>query len=199
MTNGLKHYFLKLINIKLIIHQWRMKMKCQCSNFVKFYSSTLIINPQNDRSSIVIGENSVILGQLLVLRDSGNISIGTNVYIGTDTRIWSSDKIIIGNRVFISYGVNIHDNDAHSVSAKKREEQFKQIFIEKKISKQDNVKSAKIVIGDDVWIGFNVSILKGVNIGNGAIIASSSVVTKDVEPFTVVGGNPAKYIGVSHE
>lgn len=51
-----------------------------------------------------------------------------------------------------------------------------------------------VVIGDDVWIGSRVTILPGVHIGQGAIIGASAVVTRDVEPFTVVAGNPAKLI-----
>ena len=50
------------------------------------------------------------------------------------------------------------------------------------------------VIGNDVWIGYNSTIMPGVKIGDGAIIATNSTVTKDVEPYTVVGGNPAKEI-----
>jgi acetyltransferase-like isoleucine patch superfamily enzyme len=159
----------------------------------------LINNLQNKKSSIIIGENSVVLGQLLVSNQSGKIQIGANSYIGIDTRIWSAESINIGERVFISFGVNIHDNDAHSLSAKIRHEQFKDLFIRKKVNTNVDVKKNKIDIEDDVWIGFNVSILKGVKIGKGAIVASSSVVTKNVEPFTIVGGNPAKLIGLSHE
>ena len=51
-----------------------------------------------------------------------------------------------------------------------------------------------VIIGNDVWIGSNVTIMSGVKIGDGACIASHSVVTKNVEPYTVVGGNPAKVI-----
>lgn len=51
-----------------------------------------------------------------------------------------------------------------------------------------------IVIGNDVWIGLNSTILDGISIGNGAVIAAGSVVTKNVEPYSIVGGNPAKLI-----
>ncbi len=51
-----------------------------------------------------------------------------------------------------------------------------------------------IVIGNDVWIGTNVTILGGVNIGDGAVIGAGSIVTKDVKPYTIVAGNPAKYL-----
>lgn len=50
------------------------------------------------------------------------------------------------------------------------------------------------IIGNDVWMGFNATIMAGVKIGDGAIIATNAVVTKDVEPYTIVGGNPAKEI-----
>lgn len=50
------------------------------------------------------------------------------------------------------------------------------------------------VIGNDVWIGYNVTIMPGVHIGDGAIIGTNALVTKDVEPYTIVGGNPAKLI-----
>jgi hypothetical protein len=51
-----------------------------------------------------------------------------------------------------------------------------------------------ITIGNDVWIGLNCTILDGITIGNGAVIAAGSVVTKNVEPYSIVGGNPAKLI-----
>jgi maltose O-acetyltransferase len=133
----------------------------------------------------------------LVLKFSGKICIGDDVYFGSNSKIWSASNIYVGNRVFISYGVNIHDNDAHSVSAKNRQEQFKEIFIEGHIAPLNDVNMGDVFISDDVWIGFNASILKGVHIGEGAIIASSSVVTRSVDPFTIVAGNPAKKIGMS--
>jgi acetyltransferase-like isoleucine patch superfamily enzyme len=55
-----------------------------------------------------------------------------------------------------------------------------------------NVDTAPIIIEDHVWISFNVIVFKGVTIGKGAIIAAGSVVTKDVAPFTLMAGNPAK-------
>jgi acetyltransferase-like isoleucine patch superfamily enzyme len=58
------------------------------------------------------------------------------------------------------------------------------------------VISAPVVIEDDAWIGFKAIILKGVSVGRGAIVASGAVVTKDVEPWTVVAGNPAQVIKI---
>ncbi|TOB35760.1 hypothetical protein CGK06_26050 [Vibrio parahaemolyticus] len=63
-----------------------------------------------------------------------------------------------------------------------------------KYIKEQGYQNAPIVIGNDVWIGFNSTILPGVSIGDGAVIAAHSVVTKDVPSYTVVGGIPAKEI-----
>lgn len=56
------------------------------------------------------------------------------------------------------------------------------------------VKAGDTIIGNDVWIGANVIVMPGVQIGHGAVIATSTIVTKNVEPYTVVGGNPGKVI-----
>lgn len=59
---------------------------------------------------------------------------------------------------------------------------------------KEAVSKGKIIVGDDVWIGFNSLILSGVNIGQGAVVAAGSVIVKDVPPYAIVGGNPAKVI-----
>jgi acetyltransferase-like isoleucine patch superfamily enzyme len=59
---------------------------------------------------------------------------------------------------------------------------------------QTNVSKGNVIIGNDVWIGSNVTIMSGVTIGDGAVVAANSTVTKNVEPYTIVGGNPAKVI-----
>ena len=59
---------------------------------------------------------------------------------------------------------------------------------------KDYPKKGDINIGNDVWIGYNATIMAGVTIGDGAIIATNATVTKDVEPYSIVGGNPAREI-----
>ena len=112
----------------------------------------------------------------------------------------STNNIKIGNDVQISWGVTIYDHNGYSLDSKIRKEEFSKIFKNYSSGNMlnefdwNNVKSAPIIIEDDVWIGFGTTILKGVKIGQGAIIAAQSVVTKDVKPFTVVMGNPAQKI-----
>jgi acetyltransferase-like isoleucine patch superfamily enzyme len=57
-----------------------------------------------------------------------------------------------------------------------------------------NVSKGDVVIGNDVWIGSNVTIMSGVTVGDGSVIAANSTVTKNVDPYTIVGGNPGRFI-----
>ncbi|QYX34017.1 acyltransferase [Sphaerospermopsis torques-reginae ITEP-024] len=151
----------------------------------------------NDKSLITIGKNGLILGELAVFSYGGKIEIGEDCYIGEGTRIRSANSIKIGNQVAISDNVTIYDTDAHSLNHILRHKEFVEVVIINNLikdAKELDVKSAPVIIEDHVWIGFNAAILKGVTIGKGAIIGASSVVTKDVEAFTIVAGNPAKVI-----
>lgn len=162
-----------------------------------FLQTAAIINNKRP-DAIEIGEASVIGGELLVYPDGGRIRIGSHCFIGGDTRIWSGSDISIGNRVLISHGVNIHDANSHSLSAHERHDHFIEILV-KRNGALGRVPKAPIVVEDDAWIGFNASVFKGVRIGRGAVIASGSIVTRNVPPFTIVAGAPAVSIGQSLE
>ncbi|MBQ0143286.1 MAG: CatB-related O-acetyltransferase [Prevotellaceae bacterium] len=94
-----------------------------------------------------------------------NICIGNDVYIGPRV------TIMAGNHNFRDIGVFIFDNH----------------------DKRDG-DDLPVIIEDDTWIGCNVTILKGVTVGRGAIVGAGAVVTKNVPPYAIVGGNPAKLI-----
>lgn len=160
----------------------------------KLYNDTIISNGQNDKTKITIGNNTHIRGTLLIFPYGGEIIIGNNCYIGDLSRIWSAEKIMIGNDVLISHNVNIMDTDSHEIDSYERALNGRQILRSGLPKERGSVKSAPIIIEDNVWINFNVIILKGVTIGKGAIIAAGSVVTKNVPPYTLVVGNPAKII-----
>ncbi|WP_413171238.1 acyltransferase [Anabaena azotica] len=107
----------------------------------------------------------------------GNLEIGSLVTIGTYVHMWCHGEIKIGDRVMIGSHTAItsvtHDyeqQDMHHTSIKKR-----------------------VVIEEDVWIGTHSVILPGVTIGRGSVIGANSVVTKDVEPYSIVFGSPAKH------
>ena len=168
---------------------------CALESGGHLHPSSRIENNQGRKGAILIGANSHVLGQLVVLAHGGSIRIGRSCFIGEHSRIWSADSITIGNRVLISHNVNIHDHNSHSSSALNRHEHFNEIFAHGHPAQLEDVPSARIVIEDDAWIGFNSTILKGVTIGRGAVVGAASVITKDVNAYTIVAGNPARVIG----
>jgi len=157
--------------------------------------NAVVSNLSQQPNLITIGKDSVVRGELLIHAHSGKISIGESCYIGDGTRIWSSESVCIGNRVLVSHNVNIHDTDSHSIDANLRSQHFYMIMTNGH-PKDDifDIKASSIEIGDDVWIGFNSTILKGVKIGKGSVVAACSVVTKDVPSNVIVAGNPAKIV-----
>lgn len=178
-------------------HYWLKKLlkqpTCELERTTKLFLSSRIRNANGENSSINIGKHTLIKGELLTFRHGGKIIIGDYCYIGEGSRIWSAKYIFIGSKTLISHNVNIFDNLTHSMSPHKRHEQFKSI-INGNFPLEDNLSEAPIHIGENVLIGCQSIILKGVNIGEGAVIGAGSVVTKDVPPWTVVAGNPARVI-----
>jgi len=140
------------------------------------------------RENVHIGEHSYIRGRLLNYAHGGRIHIGDWCYIGVRSEIWSMDSIEIGNRVLISHDVNIHDGSGHAIDAGLRHQHFRHIIEyghPRSAEEIPGVRSAPIVIEDDVWISFGVTILRGVRIGAGSVIAAGAVVTSDVPPGVI--------------
>ena len=113
------------------------------------------------------------------------IIIGNRCSIGEDNHITAMNKIVIGNNVLTGKRVLITDN-SHGASF------FELLNIHP--LDRDLYSKGPVIIEDNVWIGEKVSIMPGVIIGKGAIIAANSVVTSDVKPYSIVGGVPAKCI-----
>jgi len=112
----------------------------------------------------------------------------SRIYIGSGSGLsgsvlHSKSSITIGKRVGIGANVNVFDNDFHPIN-----------YLDRGANLNETLLTQAISIEDDVWIGANSMILKGVNIGKGAIIGAGSVITKDIPPFTMWAGNPAKFI-----
>ena len=143
-------------------------------------------------NQLTIDSGSIVEGQIVFERTGARISIGKNTFIGGGSSLISAQCIAVGNDVMISWGCTVIDHNGHSLSWSKRKNDVAKWFVGEK--DWQVVDMAPVTIHDKVWIGFNTIILKGVTIGEGAIVGAGSVVTKDVEPFTVVGGNPAKMI-----
>jgi acetyltransferase-like isoleucine patch superfamily enzyme len=140
--------------------------------------------------SLDVDECSEIGGMIAFDKDNAIISIGKRVFMGG--HLIAANKIEIGDDVMISWNVTVVDHNSHSISFSERATDV----VNWKLGKKDwtNVKTASVKISNKVWIGFNSIILKGVVIGEGAVIGAGSVVTRDVPPWTIVAGNPARVI-----
>lgn len=158
---------------------------CMLGDGATLGPEAIIDNLRGQKGAISLGMKSFCRGRLLTYGHGGEISVGDWCYIGVRTEIWSMESIKIGHRVLISHDVNIHDGTAHSADPVERHEHFRRI-IERghptHASEMPGVYSAPIVIEDDVWISFGVTILRGVRIGAGSVIAARSIVTEDVPP-----------------
>jgi acetyltransferase-like isoleucine patch superfamily enzyme len=148
---------------------------------------------------IIVGDNTIVHGDFIFEKETGQISIGDRTFIGGGLFI-SIDSIFIGNDVMFSWGCTVIDNDAHALESEKRTNdvmEWKKGIEENKIGFYKNwnaVVAKPVVIKDNAWIGFNSIILKGVTIGKGAVVGAGSVVTRSVPDFAIVAGNPAKLI-----
>jgi len=154
--------------------------------------------PKRKTSSLHLGHEAKISNRLEI--NAGHLSIGDYSYIGGPGRISSlpNSKIKIGKFVSIAAGINIvgalHKNLIANYPLVK-------IFHNENINwgNAHGITKGDIVIGNDVWIGTNVIILTGVEIGNGAIIGAGAVVTKNVPPYAISVGVPAKVIKYRYE
>ena len=128
---------------------------------------------------------NVYIGAGCIFNPPANIEVGSHVYFGANCVIQSvHGDIVIGSHVMFGPGVHIHggnhkidDLDGYMDEATKR-----------------YGDDPPVVICDDVWIGANAIILPGVTVGEGAVVGAGAVVTHDVEPYSVVAGNPAKIL-----
>lgn len=144
-------------------------------------------------SDIVIGDNFRFFGGYIISQSHGKIHIGKNVKLGFGIKIGALKSITIEDGTSIADSVTIMDNNNHSVNPLDRALMY-QTDWNSEYRRWKYSDSSPIVIGKNVWIGSNVRICKGVTIGDGAVIAACSVVTKNVPSNSVAAGNPAKIV-----
>lgn len=149
-------------------------------------------NGVRHKTTILYGEKNIMLNhgaklwEYVIVRASstGELRLGVNSKIGPHSVVFAGSRgVHIGENVMIAphctLASGVHD--------------FKQIEVP--MIKAQSFSKGPIVIGDDVWIGANCTITDGVKIGNGVVVAANSVVTKDVEAYSIVAGVPASKIG----
>lgn len=186
--------FLRTVIYTFLLNKLFLSKKFTSRGKIYFIYPSFILN--NKKENVIIDDRAIING-FLITEGEGLIFIGKNTSVGKSTVIRSRQSVKIGSNCLLSSGVYIIDNNSHSVNYLDRREDIKNNFLYTRkfgsyLTKNTSCKA--ITIGDDVWIGRNATILKGVTIGNRVVIAAESVVTKDVPDDTVVAGNPAEIV-----
>jgi len=181
-------------HLRMILHRLiPAELACVRGADSVFYPTASIINALDKKENIVIGNFCHIRGELFLFGHGGMIEMGDYCYLGHNSRIWSAKNIKIGNRVLISHNCNIFDNDTHPLDPIARHRQYVDI-ITTGHPKEIDLREEEVVIEDDVLIGANATVLKGVTLGKACIVGTGSLVTRDVPPYTVVAGNPARVV-----
>ncbi|MCO5054644.1 acyltransferase [Thermomonas sp.] len=133
---------------------------------------------------IQLGEGAVLGIGVAIVCQRGCIGVGAHTFIGPWSTLVAKTGIMIGANCLIAERVTIRDQN-HAIHGR----------LETPIA-QAGFETAPIAIGDDVWIAAGAVILKGVTIGRGAVVAANAVVNRDVAPYEIVGGVPARRIGM---
>ena len=158
---------------------------CESAQIFRFLRNT-------KPDAIIFGDHvSCYAGCSFAISEKGRVTIG-NFTLLNGALVMAEDKIEIGSHCLISWNVGIADSDFHPLEPAQRliDAQALAPFFKNR-PPRPKLKTVPVKIADNVWIGMNAVILKGVTIGESSVVAAGSVVTKSVPPNTVVAGNPA--------
>lgn len=155
-----------------------------------------------NRPYVIVGENSLIDGYYVFERGIGLITIGNKSSIGNGCKFICAQEegIHVGNNVMLSWNCTLMDSNSHSLNPDIRANDAYDwkagvdAGLIGAYKDWSQVESGPIYIEDNVWVGFECAILKGVRIGKGAVIGARSMVTSDVAPYCIFAGSPARFI-----
>jgi len=150
--------------------------------FKHFYSAR--------EAGLRVGRHTTIWRASLAADEAAVIEIGDYCYIANASLV-CSERISIGSRVLVAGGVTIADSDFHPLAPAARLADTVALSPAGDRKRRPNIETRPVRIEDDVWIGFNATILKGVRVGAGALVAPGALVLRDVPAGAEVAGNPA--------
>ncbi len=191
--------FFRVRKVKRLLKRLKEHLIIGNSHFFEWFNIT-VLKPVKGKTYVRIGNDTILDCNISFESGTGEVIIKDNVFIGRSNLICKS-KIEIEDNVFIAWGTYLYDHNSHSLDYLERQKDIQRqledyrsgkFFIENK--DWSVVDSKPIKICSNAWIGMNCLIMKGVTVGEGAIVAAGSVVTRDVPAWTVVGGNPAVVI-----
>ena len=149
------------------------------------------LRSKNERAVVLGNHVSIYAGCSFSVGPQGSCTVGDFTLLN-GALIMTEDRIEIGSHCLVSWNVGIADSDFHPLAPAQRliDAQALAPFFKDR-PPRPKLKTAPVIIGNNVWIGMNAIILKGVTIGENSVVAAGSVVTKSVPANTVVAGNPA--------
>jgi galactoside O-acetyltransferase len=157
--------------------------------------------PDPPRVCLEIGEYSHILSSFSILRAEATIRIGKRCQLGASSFV-CAETIDIRDDVLMAWGCTVMDNDAHALEWEHRASDAMtfladyQVDVENPLRNKDwsAVSRGAIGLGNKSWFGFNASVLKGVTVGERAVVGAASVVTRSIPANSVIAGNPARIV-----
>jgi galactoside O-acetyltransferase len=148
------------------------------------------LSPKSE-NRIEVGCNSMFASRVVYERSGARLRIGARTFVARGL-MSIAESVDIRDDVLISWGVTILDHHSHSLVRRERRNDVVEWLKGRK--DWNGVRIAPVTVENWAWIGFNVSVLAGVTIGEGAIVGACSVVTKDVPAWTIAAGNPARLV-----
>jgi len=138
-----------------------------------------------------IGSESMFRARVDFDTPQGTVTVGDRCFVGASHLVCHS-RIEIDDDVMISWGATIVDHDSHAIEWQHRRDDVHAWLHGRK--DWTHVRVAPVRIAKRAWIGFGATILRGVTVGEGAVVGACAVVTRDVPPYSVVAGNPARVV-----
>ncbi len=145
-----------------------------------------------------VGDHVTIWRTSFAAEEDAVIEVGDHSYLANASLV-CSERIVLGARVMVAGGVTIADSDFHPTAAAGRIADTVALSPVGDRSRRPVIQSQPVIVGDDVWIGWNATILKGVHVGEGSVIAPGAVVLRDVAAGVTVAGNPARIVGAADD